>query len=178
MNCCEWGSRILLTKRSRPSGVNTGEKTLHVVAIASSGDLNRWVSFYWNCIAQRNCLIHIACVYEPLSSRSSTTASWPYLADRWNGVRPDLDRRFGSAPWSIRSRTTCWSHWCKISLLRHWCWSKISYRVCLCKDSLTRYKKTIQNKLNLLLNIFCEFFYELQFLITIKWNKCLRLINW
>jgi hypothetical protein len=28
------------------SGVYTGEKTLHVVAIASGGDLKRWESFY------------------------------------------------------------------------------------------------------------------------------------
>ncbi len=28
------------------SGVYTGDKTLHVVAIASSGDLKRWENFY------------------------------------------------------------------------------------------------------------------------------------
>jgi hypothetical protein len=28
------------------SGVYTGEKTLHVVAVASDGDLKRWEDFY------------------------------------------------------------------------------------------------------------------------------------
>jgi hypothetical protein len=28
------------------SGIYTGDKTLHVVAIASSGDLKRWENFY------------------------------------------------------------------------------------------------------------------------------------
>jgi len=36
------------------SGAYTGEKTLYIVAIASSGDLKRWENFYSNCSAQRN----------------------------------------------------------------------------------------------------------------------------
>jgi len=37
------------------SGVYTGEKTLHVVPVASDGDLKIWEDFYWNCIARQNC---------------------------------------------------------------------------------------------------------------------------
>ncbi len=33
-------------RRSSLSGVYTGEKTLYVVTIASSGDLKRWENFY------------------------------------------------------------------------------------------------------------------------------------
>jgi hypothetical protein len=36
------------------SGVYTGEKTFHIVAVASDGDLKRWENFYCNHIAQRN----------------------------------------------------------------------------------------------------------------------------
>jgi len=44
------------------SGIYTGEKTLHVVAVASDGDLKRWEDFY------RKRKIQIACVNQRLSS--------------------------------------------------------------------------------------------------------------
>jgi hypothetical protein len=47
-------------------GVYTGEKTLHIVAVASNGDLKRWEDFYWNRIARWNRYIQIPCVNEPL----------------------------------------------------------------------------------------------------------------
>ena len=33
-------------KKSHLSGIFTGEKTLHVVAVARDGDLKRWKDFY------------------------------------------------------------------------------------------------------------------------------------
>jgi hypothetical protein len=39
-------SFILQVRELSLSGVYTGDKTLHVVAIASSGDLKRWENFH------------------------------------------------------------------------------------------------------------------------------------
>ncbi len=47
VNCIEPSRSVRVPRpEHRLSGVYTGEKTLHVFAVASDGDLKRWEDFY------------------------------------------------------------------------------------------------------------------------------------